>query len=495
MKILRTDQIRQADQATMFRQGLASHELMERASLRCVEWLRTHYQLPGSDRSFMVVCGPGNNGGDGLVIARQLRLMGCGVKAKVVHEADTFSSDNRRNQRRAEAAGVAFIAELPDQLDAHTVVIDAIFGSGFMGTAQGAFADAIHQINRWGREVVSVDVPSGLDGDRLGEPEGPVVLATHTLVFQCPRRAFMHPQSGHFVGSWHVLDIGLDTEFIDGCASGETAITRQVVLQLLPGRRAPFSHKGTYGTALLAGGSAGMQGAAMLAGWAALASGAGKVRVHACAGGICPLPELMTSVDDNADHITDVPFRNGYSAVGFGPGAGTHDDTARALKRLIQDCTVPVVLDADALNILAENPTWLPFLKPGTILTPHPGEFQRLVGRCFTDEEVMDKAHDLSRRSNSIVVLKGHHTVVITPTGEARYNTSGNPYMATAGAGDVLTGVITSLLAQGMNPTAAAIAGVWLHGAAGDLALLQAGAGITASELVKNLPAALAMVI
>jgi NAD(P)H-hydrate epimerase len=484
MKVLSTAQIRQLDAYTIAHEPITPINLMERAALRCVNWLRMHYNLNSQTLKFSVVCGPGNNGGDGLVIARHLHQMGQQVNVYLIQDGKNPSPDNHSNHKRLIKAGLVPSESLNLQ---PSIVIDAIFGSGFADTATGVFADAINHINQSGLQVISIDTPSGLSGDVLGKPESHVVQATHTLTFHCPKRTFMFPQTGSFVGSWHVLDISLSTQHEAELPTNEYLISPALLAPILQPRTAQFAHKGTYGHALIAAGSMGKLGAADLAARAALAAGAGLVTLHCPGGSTSTRAEIMTQADDNAQYITDIPLHN-WDAIGFGPGVGTHQDTARALKLLLQNWKNGLVIDADGLNILSENPTWLSFLPQNTVLTPHPKEFSRLAGIITNDTELYAKATEFAQKYQVVLVLKGRHTMVCAPGGNIWFNPTGNPGMATAGMGDVLTGMITAYLANGLSPLYAALKAVFLHGLSGDRAMTEPHANhITAGDLVNHI--------
>lgn len=480
--MLRTSQIRQLDEYTIAHEPISSLHLMERASLRCVNWLRIHFNLNQQTFRFTIICGPGNNGGDGLVVARHLHQMGQEVQVFCVNSQKKLSPDNLENRKRLIHSGIVPYNEL--QLKP-SIIIDAIFGSGFSGKAEGTFADAIQLINDSGMEIISIDIPSGLSADELGLPQGPVINATHTLTFHCPKRTFFFPQTGVFTGKWHVLDIDLISELNHDIATSEHLITPATLAPIMQPRTAQFAHKGTFGHALIVGGSKGKLGAADLAARAALNAGAGLVTLHAPSMAFASRSEIMIQLDKNETHVSVIPTPANWDAIGFGPGVGPHEDTARALKMLIQNWQKGLVIDADGLNILAENPTWLSFLPANTILTPHPKEFSRLVGNIENDNELYEKAVAFTVKFQVVLVLKGRHTMVCSPSGNVWFNPTGNPGMASAGMGDVLTGIITAYLANGLSPLNAALKGVYLHGKAGDLVLQRKNANnITAGDVI-----------
>jgi NAD(P)H-hydrate epimerase len=476
MKILSAAQIRAADAYTIKKQAIASVDLMERAANACVSWLKKYI---GADKRLLIFCGTGNNGGDGIAIARLMYQCGYDVLVYVIGEKGKGSPDFLENISRLEKLLLPIIyVQTLNQIEAfkpNDVIIDAIFGTGLNKPVEGFYAEVIQVINHSEKEVISIDIPSGLfcDTGDLASLKN-VVKATHTLTFQLPKFSFLFPETGKFVGQFHILDIGLDNEFIHAQDSIFYYLTEEDIRFNFNFKREKFSHKGTYGHALLIAGSYGKAGAAILAAKACLRSGVGLVSIHTAKNNVAAIhaafPEAMVSIDSNTVHISEIPALSNFDAVGIGPGIGLHEDTVKALKNLIQTSEIPLVIDADAINILAENKTWLSFLPLGSVLTPHPKEFERLAGKCNDSFERLQKARELSIKTNLVIVLKGAHTAIVSPSGKVYFNSTGNPGMATAGSGDVLTGVITSFLAQGYNSFEAAVLGVYIHGMAGDIA-------------------------
>jgi NAD(P)H-hydrate epimerase len=320
---------------------------------------------------------------------------------------------------------------------------------------------------------------------------GFIFKADYTLTFQNPKLAFLLPENDPYVGRFEVLDIGLHPRYLEEVETNNLLTVKAMVKPILH-NRTKYSHKGTYGHTLLIAGSEGKTGAALLGAKACLRTGVGLLSVHLPKVAQLPLqtaiPEAMIDGDDSETCFSTFGKLDAYTAVGVGPGLGKADDTVRALKRLIQEVQVPLVMDADALNILSDNPTWLPFLPAKTILTPHPKEFERLVGKSSTSFERLEKQRELAVKYNLIVIVKGAHTTVAMPNGTIFFNTTGNPGMATAGSGDVLTGIILSLLAQRYSPEEAAVLGVYLHGLAGDLAADEIGQeALMASDITEHL--------
>ena len=442
------------------------------------------------------MCGKGNNGGDGLVMARLEDLEVVDVTVIVLEHMEEGSPDFAKNLYRlseetdVEVIHLHSIDDFPE-IDEHALVVDAILGTGLSRPLDGLIAEAVQHINSLPNEVVSIDMPTGLFAEDNSENDlNKVVRADQTITFHCPKLSFLLPETGNLVGDFKVVDIGLMAEQMNPDSPYEY-VDREELRKLLK-TRPKFSHKGTFGHALLLAGSKGKMGAAQLSAKACLRSGAGLVTTHLPACGLdvmqIGVPEVMCSADSNQDFLTELPKLEGFNAIGIGPGIGTEKDTANVLKRLLQDAKAKLVIDADGLNILSENKTWLSFLPKGTILTPHPKEFERLVGSWDNSFERLELQKEFSKKYGVITVVKGAHTTITTPAGQTFFNATGNPGMATAGSGDVLTGVILGLLAQGYAPETAAVMGVWLHGEAGDAAIrTQSIESLVASDISANL--------
>lgn len=492
MKILSVEQIREADKYTIENESIESVDLMERAATKIYEWI---YRRVPRDKTIKIFCGMGNNGGDGLAVARLLYQQDIVSQVFVVRHADSMSHDCEVNYwRLVNETKVPMFDILTDDdfpnVGPDDVVVDAIFGSGLNRPPQGVVADLIAYLNASPAIRVAVDVPSGLFADQPSAL-GFIFKADYTLTFQFPKLAFLFPENDCFVGRFEVLDIGLHPQYIDEVETYNFLTVKQMVKPMLHARP-KYSHKGTYGHALLIAGSEGKTGAALLGAKSCLRTGVGLLSVHLPKLAQLPLqtaiPEAMVDVDESETCFSSFGKLDAFSAIGVGPGLGKADETVHALKRLIQETQVPMVMDADALNILSDNPTWLAFLPAKTILTPHPKEFERLVGKCSTSFERLEKQRELSVKNNIIVVLKGAHTSITFPNGACYFNTTGNPGMATAGSGDVLTGIILSLLAQRYSPEEAAVLGVYLHGLAGDFAAETVGQeSLIASDITENL--------
>jgi NAD(P)H-hydrate epimerase len=494
MKILTTEQIRSADAYTITHEPIPSLQLMERASEVFVE---TFVKLPIEKSPVVVVCGQGNNGGDGLAIARLLKDKNYLVQVWIVKLSETYSADCQENLKKWLALGsVTEIDHLDQlhQLKPKGVVIDAIFGSGISRGISGLAGEVVAHINALECSVVAVDMPSGLFADGPN-PNGVIVEADYTLSFQTPKLAFLLPQNQKYVGSWHLLDIGLDSEYIDQLPSSLQLSDSQTILKY--GRPVDkFAHKGLFGHGLLVSGSKGKIGAAVLSAKAALRSGLGLLTIHVPACGYqvvqTAIPEAMCQVDEQTDIISEVLLDRNFSHIGIGPGIGTAKQTAKALEKILSHTKQPMVIDADGLNILGEHREYLELLPRNTILTPHPKEFQRLAGKPKNDYHRLELQQELARKLQVIVICKGAYSTVALPDGRLTFNNTGNPGMATAGSGDVLTGIILGLLNRTGDPELAAVVGTYLHGLAGDLAAAQSSyPAMIASDLVENIGGAI----
>lgn len=498
MKILPVQLIREADAHTIANEPISSIDLMERAAAACFGWLKGHIS---TDRKIDVFCGSGNNGGDGLAIARM--MIGAGFKVEVftLSTPEKMAPDCRANFQRIqecknpEMLGSKLVGDHKDlpAIAKSDVVIDAIFGSGLTRQSDGFAATVIHHINSSGAMVVAIDLPSGLfcDATTQTTPGHLVVHADYTLTFAPPKLAFFFPENDVFTGNWQLLDIGLSQNFIDSAKVQNFMPEAGDVAALLK-KRNKYAHKGMFGHALVIAGSTGKMGAAVLAARGCLRSGAGLITVRVPKSGVSILqtafPEAMLSIDPGENYYSEAPDISACSAIAIGPGIGTAAQTATALKILLQHAKIPILFDADAINILAENKTWLGFVPKGSVFTPHPKEFERLVGKSSNNFERNRMQRDFSFRYQCYVVLKGAHTAITTPDGGCYFNTTGNPGMATAGSGDVLTGIIAGLMAQGYSSFESCILGVHVHGLAGDIALNEQGyESLTASDIITNL--------
>ncbi len=494
MKIFSNKQIRQIDEYTIRHEPISSAGLMERASLELFRWIKNASLKPGR---ILVFSGPGNNGGDGLALARMLFLARFDVEAYYVCFAENTSPDWETNRQRLEnetslsLKKITEVAQFPVTGD-NDIIIDAIFGSGLSRPVEGLAAEIIRKVNSCGAQIISIDIPSGLFGeDNSSNSFSGVVEADFTLTFQFPKLAFMFADNEKYVGQWSVLPIGLSEEMIRNTSASYFYMESNDIKPLLKCRNR-FDHKGSFGHAFLVSGSYGKMGSAVLAAEAALRTGTGLITCHIPACGYSILqgsfPESMAIADNSDNYISEIGSTVNFSAAGAGPGIGTDHITQEALHSFLLECKKPMVLDADALNILSLNKEWLSLLQPETILTPHPKEFERLAGRSETGYSRLMLQVRFAADHNCIVVLKGANTSVAFPDGRVWFNSTGNPGMATGGSGDVLTGIILSLLSQGYSPQDAAVSGVFIHGLAGDIAASESCfESVIASDIIKSI--------
>ncbi|MFZ2905202.1 MAG: NAD(P)H-hydrate dehydratase [Cyclobacteriaceae bacterium] len=494
LKILNTSQTKALDEHTITHEPVASIDLMERACHAFVSWFTLHVDAA---KWVGVVCGTGNNGGDGLGIARLLKEWGYSVKVWIVRGSTPESPDFKINLQKL--SGKVEVVEInqeahQDLFKECDVLIDAIFGSGFSRPAEGIYAHTIACMNQSGAMRIAVDVPSGLMADKISE--GEIVKAHYTITFQLPKLSFLLPASGTYAGQWHVVNIGLNQKFIEQSESAFFLLETSDIKSILR-ERSKFNHKGNFGHALLIAGSYGKMGAAVLGARAALRSGVGLLTAHVPSCGYAimqtAVPEAMVNVDSSDILFSQHPGLDGYSSIGIGPGIGQDQKTIKALNALLEACDKPIVLDADAINIVGANRELIHLLPKGSILTPHPKELERLVGRWTTDFDRLHKQMEFSQKTGTVLLVKGAHTAIAVPEGKLYFNNTGNPGMATGGSGDVLTGLITGLLAQGYRSVESAILGAWIHGLAGDCAATGLGEeALIASDVVESIPEAFA---
>lgn len=491
MKILSSAQIRACDEHTIKAERIRSIDLMERAASKCVEWITSNFT---KETLFVVLCGSGNNGGDGFAIARMLHRRGYGVKAFLIKN-NSFSNDCETNYKQllqisedlvGHIEPGRFITDVPSDI----VIIDAIFGTGLNRPISGWLESFVKHINALPNRKISIDVPSGLFADTLPSQDDTIITASDTLSFQFFKRSFLHPESGVYTGKIWILDIGLSKSFIEAAHTQYTTITKKDVDDIYK-PRSRFAHKGAYGHAWIAGGHYGKIGAMALSASGALRAGAGLVTtlLPACGYSILQstVPEAMCLVEGDK-FITGISGWEQASAIAIGPGMGTASETIEALANFLESCTKPLIIDADALNIISLRQEILNKIPKESILTPHPKEFSRLFGNNTNSLVQVDNARIQAMRYGINIILKGHHTAVIDSDGNCKYNMTGNAGMATGGSGDVLTGILAGLVAQGYPTRQAAIMGVYLHGLAGDLAASDMSQeALIASDIVKYL--------
>ncbi len=495
MKILTSEQIREADSYTIKNEPVASADLMERAATVCTDWLTGNYK---PSASFKIFAGPGNNGGDAWAIARLMAEKGYGkVSMYLLDIADKLSPDSEINRQRLESQNIVKIKVLRSEKDFpeindSDIIIEGLFGSGLTRPLNGLAAALVHYLNGSEAKIISIDIPGGLFGeDNSNNIKDNIIKADCILTFQFPKLSFFFPENEPYVGNWHVLPIGLHPGFINNVGSPYNYVTESEIRESLKERK-KFSHKGTFGHGLLISGSYGMMGAAVLGARAALRAGAGLITAHIPRSGYniiqTAIPEAIVSIDKSDTAFTGFPEPGRFNAIAVGPGLGHNEDTQKALKELLKKVNVPLVIDADALNIISESKELTGLIPENSILTPHPGEFQRLFGP-YKDDFSRNKAQmEYAEKYKVYIVLKGAYTSIACPDGNCYFNTTGNPGMATAGSGDVLTGVILSLLTQYYAPKEAALTGVFLHGLAGDIAAGEKGENaLIASDIIDNI--------
>ena len=490
VKILSASQIRALDKFTIEKQKIASIDLMERAA----DAYKGSF-CGGADYPIVVFCGQGNNGGDGLAIARMMLDIPEKVSAYIVEHDGTPSKDflinKKRLEKRIPVKSIKTIKDIP-KISPKTCVIDAIFGSGLSRPADGIAAAVIQAINKSKALVYSVDVPSGLFCDHSNAPDDSIVQAIETLTFHAPKFSFFFPENARYIPSFEVIDIELDRKFATQLPSNRFIFDKTIYKPVLK-KRPKFSHKGDYGHALVAAGSFGKIGAAVLSVKAALRSGAGLITaaVPACGYEIMQStnPEAMALVSGDS-HLFNVPELSSFDVIAVGPGLGVSSSSTAFLFDLLNEYKKPLVLDADALNIISAHRKYAALIPVGSILTPHPGEFKRLVGEWKNDEEKYEKQVAFSVNHKVVIVLKGTYTSITNPEGEIHFMQAGNPGMAKGGSGDVLTGILVSLLAQKYTSFEAALLGVYVHGQAGDLAKKSLGeTTMKAGDIIEQLPA------
>lgn len=493
MKIFSKEQIYEGDRLTAQIQGITSTELMERAGIQIFNWL--HLRMQGAQVPIHVFCGIGNNGGDGLVVARHLITHGYNVKTYIVNCSDKRSKDFLVNYDRIKEVTKDWPIMLKCEADfpeihKDDIILDAVFGIGLNRPVGEWVSHLFMHFKSSSAFTLSVDIPSGLYTDKVPDSEDDVVWANHTLSFQSPKLIFFLPETAKFSLQWEVLDIGIDKAFLINTETEAVLIGKHEVLTMYQPRE-KFSHKGTYGHALILGGSYGKIGAVLLASKAALASGAGLVTafVPKCGYSILQsaLPEAMVITDADEHFITEISFKIKPNVIGLGIGMRTESNTVVALEKFLKENTTPLVIDADGLNIISKKKSLLKLLPNQSVLTPHPKELERLIGKWKDDFDKLKKTKAFSKKHDCIVVIKGANTITIY-NGQYYINTTGNPGLATAGTGDVLTGIITGMIAQGYDALQATLFGVYLHGRSADIAIEGLGyQSLIASDVIDGL--------
>ena len=497
MKILSSPQLKELDKYTIDHEPIASIDLMERAAHALTDAIIRRWD---SSFSIVVFAGPGNNGGDALAVARMLSKKNYQVEVFLFNIKGSLSEECQTNLDRLKTCGSIYFTEINTQFDPPTLtekhlVIDGLFGSGLNKPLNGGFASVVKYINASKAQVVAIDIPSGLMGeDNTYNIRPNIIQADVTLSIQLPKLSFLFPENEDIVGEWELLDIGLKQSYIDTASSLYSIIEDKDIRALIKPRKR-FAHKGTFGHGLLIAGSYGMAGASILSAKACLKSGIGLLTVHVPIHNHnllqATVPEAIVQTDIHERYFAQPTHLNRYSALAIGPGLGQEEDTALAMMEQIQGSTLPIILDADAINILSTHRNWLNRLPKRCILTPHLGELERLIGKCMDTYERLTKVKELATYLQSYIIVKGAWTTIVTPEGNFYFNPTGNPGMATGGSGDVLTGILLGLLAQGYKQEDACRLGVYIHGLAGDLAAeAKTEIGMTANDIVEALPLA-----
>ena len=472
MKIFSAIQIKNWDAVTIVNEPIASIDLMERAATACYHWLVGHNY---TQKHILVFCGKGNNGGDGLAIARLLIKNNCIVAVYILEFGNIGTPDFQANLTKLHecSTDIHFIQsqDFFPSIPTDGVVIDALFGTGLNKPLEGISAALVNHINSSAYEIIAIDLPSGLAADSSSKGNT-IIKATQTLTFQNYKLAFLLAENEHYCGDVHLIHIGLHQQF-EKEEESSFELTDEIIIKSIYKPRKKFSHKGTYGHAALICGSYGMMGAAVLSAKACLKGGVGKLTcfIPECGYTILQtaIPEAMCLVSGEK-YITSVNDINKFDAAGIGPGIGLYPAHAAMLKEIFQVSSKPMLIDADALNIIAEKKDFFTKVPPLSIITPHPKEFERLFGKTENDFARLQLALQKSKEYNIFIILKGHFTFISTPEGKGYFNNTGNSGMATAGSGDVLSGIITGLLAQAYTPIQACLLGVYIHGLAGDIA-------------------------
>ncbi|MGY4535861.1 hydroxyethylthiazole kinase-like uncharacterized protein yjeF [Mucilaginibacter sp. UYNi724] len=492
LPLLVSKQIREADAYTITHEPISSVDLMERASKAFVGWFINHFQ--DKKQTIAVYCGTGNNGGDGLAIARILYNHGYrNIDVKICRFSDKASDDFNENLKRLKATKIA-MKELKtatkSTVDKADIIIDAMLGSGLNKALAGDYKTVVDYLNGLDKTVVAVDVPTGFYTDGEIPKDATVLKADLVITFQQPKLNFLLPESGLFIKCCEVVKIGLDEDFLNTVATPYYLLEEKDAQQLIKPRHR-FSNKGTYGHALIIAGSDETMGAALLSASACAHAGAGLTTACIPRSGLVALnssiPEVMAFVRDE-NKLPKIEWEK-FSTIGIGPGLGRETDTLKLLKAILKNYDKPIVIDADALNVLSENQSLLKKLPAGSVITPHMKEFDRLFGKYTSWWQRLQTAKAKAKELGIYIILKNDYTITATPNEKLYFNSTGNAAMATGGMGDVLTGIIASLLAQKYSPLDACILGVYIHGKAGDeLALPNRLNVVLPTKIISQLP-------
>lgn len=492
MKIFSAAQIKACDAYTIHASGISSIDLVERAATACAEYIVRHFS---TDTPFVFLCGMGNNGADGLALARIMLKHGYAVKIFLLQHRTEISPEGKINLNKILVINAALVEYVEPEtfladLQENVVLIDAVLGSGINRTVEGWLADFFAHINHLHNYKIAIDIPSGMPADNILDDTAAIIAVNETLSFQLMKRCFLHPETEQYSGQVHLLDIGLHQAFIDGTHTHYQTIDAEWVASFIK-KKANFSYKNQHGHTFIIGGSKGKGGAAILATRAALRSGVGLVTSIVPQQNYTAIqtaaPEAMC-ITSGESFIENVEQADAASSFGIGIGMGTEEATTNAFVNFVEHCNKPTVFDADALNILAQHIELMNKIPENSILTPHLGECDRLFGKSINSMQRVEHIRMQAMRYKVCIVLKGHRTVIATPEGDCFYNTNGNAGMAKGGSGDVLTGLLAGLLAQGYKAEDAALLGVFLHGSSGDIAeQFQGQQAMNAGDLISNL--------
>ncbi|NLO70382.1 MAG: NAD(P)H-hydrate dehydratase [Porphyromonadaceae bacterium] len=484
MKIFTTSQIRQIDLLTIKYEPISSIGLMERAADSLLKQIKHDFS---TDRDVLIISGPGNYGGDGLALGRMLLQIGYDVKVILVQNGKISNDCKVNKERLIEYFPAAFSEQInkftPPETSNQTIILDALFGSGLSRPLEGVYSDAVNWMNSVPNTVISIDIPSGLQGESVGIENIPIVKSNLTYTFQFPKLAFFFSENEKYVGKWEIVDIQLHPKAILEIESNYFYVEKADVQSILKPRN-KFSHKGTFGHSLIWAGKKCMAGAAVLAAKAALRSGAGLVSVHS----VEENRVILQTAVPEAIFLSEISDLKSFSSLAFGPGLGTDPETAEMLSEMLETIKIPCILDADALNIISQHKNFFDLIPPKSILTPHPKEFDRLFGESENSAERLRLAIKKAKEHDIYIVLKGADTIISTPEGKLFVNSTGNPGMSVGGSGDVLTGIIAGLFAQGYSPEESSVFGVFIHGLAGDLCLeSESVESLLPSDVISNL--------
>lgn len=503
MRIFNNETIRAIDKATIENENVTASDLVERASEAIANEIISRWR---PNKPISIFAGFGNNGADALAVARILIEQGYNPEIFLFNIGGNMLSNECRicRDKLLELGDINFTEIVKNftlpALSSNHVVIDGLFGSGLNKPICGGFTTVIQYINESGATIVSIDVPSGMLGDWNANPiNRNIIHANLTLAIQFPRLAFFLKDNAQLVGEWKVLEIGLSKEAIKNSATNFFLVEKSDIRCAIKKRNA-FASKADCGSALIVAGSYGMMGAAVLSANAAIRSGVGKITVQSpqCGYNVMQVSahEAMFVADKHELILTDIAPRHTYDGIAIGPGIGTHEYTIQALEKFLKNTKQPIILDADALNCIALRPSLLNYIPSNSIITPHAGEFDRIFGEHKTDEARLRTALDRAKRYNIIIVLKGRHTAVVRHDGMIFFNSSGNASLATAGSGDVLTGLMAGFLAQGYVPEIASLIAIYVHGVAGEISSETHGIfGVKAGDIADNVGRALKQIL